>query len=129
MSEGEISSRIAKAAEILSCHICSTASRSSYPAAAPVAMGCAIVRNPKVFCSMSRVEPRRKLRDTARNPESIELRVTSLYVTHDQIEAMTLSDRMLLVMNSGIIEQVGTPKEVYERPARCSSPTSSAPGR
>ena len=45
-----------------------------------------------------------------------ELKVTSLYVTHDQIEAMTLSDRML-VMNSGIIEQVGSPKEVYERPA------------
>ena len=41
---------------------------------------------------------------------------TIIYVTHDQIEAMTLSDRML-VMNSGIIEQVGTPKEVYERPA------------
>jgi len=42
--------------------------------------------------------------------------VTALYVTHDQVEAMTLADRMI-VMNAGIAEQIGTPLEVYERPA------------
>jgi sn-glycerol 3-phosphate transport system ATP-binding protein len=44
------------------------------------------------------------------------LGVTSLYVTHDQVEAMTLADR-LMVMNAGVAEQVGTPMEVYHRPA------------
>ncbi|MGZ5186799.1 MAG: TOBE domain-containing protein, partial [Caldimonas sp.] len=45
-----------------------------------------------------------------------ELRTTSLFVTHDQVEAMTLAERML-VMNAGRIEQIGTPDEVYNRPA------------
>ncbi len=45
-----------------------------------------------------------------------QLGVTSLYVTHDQVEAMTLADRMV-VMNAGIAEQVGAPLEVYEKPA------------
>ena len=44
------------------------------------------------------------------------LGVTSLYVTHDQVEAMTLADRMV-VMNEGVAEQIGTPLDVYERPA------------
>ncbi|MCW5752368.1 MAG: TOBE domain-containing protein, partial [Alphaproteobacteria bacterium] len=44
------------------------------------------------------------------------LGVTSVYVTHDQVEAMTLADR-LIVMNAGVAEQIGAPKEVYERPA------------
>jgi sn-glycerol 3-phosphate transport system ATP-binding protein len=45
-----------------------------------------------------------------------ELAVTSVYVTHDQVEAMTLADR-LIVMNAGAAEQIGTPMDVYERPA------------
>ncbi len=45
-----------------------------------------------------------------------ELAVTSIYVTHDQVEAMTLADR-LIVMNGGVAEQIGTPMEVYDRPA------------
>jgi sn-glycerol 3-phosphate transport system ATP-binding protein len=52
-------------------------------------------------------------------------RTTSIYVTHDQVEAMTLADR-LVVMNGGVVEQIGTPMDVYERPATPSSPASSA---
>jgi sn-glycerol 3-phosphate transport system ATP-binding protein len=85
-----------------------------------VAMGRAIVREPKVFLfdeplsnldAKLRVEMRleiQKLHD--------ELGTTCLYVTHDQIEAMTLSDRML-VMNAGRVEHVGTPEQVYSAPA------------
>ena len=45
-----------------------------------------------------------------------ELAVTSIYVTHDQIEAMTMADR-LIVMNAGVADQIGTPMDVYDRPA------------
>ena len=45
-----------------------------------------------------------------------ELNVTTIYVTHDQIEAMTLADRVV-VMNAGIVQQVGTPTEIYDNPA------------
>ncbi|MGO8462869.1 sn-glycerol-3-phosphate ABC transporter ATP-binding protein UgpC, partial [Rhizobium ruizarguesonis] len=45
------------------------------------------------------------------------LKTTSIYVTHDQLEAMTLADRRV-VMNGGLVEQVGTPVAVYDRPAR-----------
>ena len=47
---------------------------------------------------------------------SHELQVTTIYVTHDQIEAMTLADRVV-VMNAGVVQQVGTPTEIYDRPA------------
>ena len=47
---------------------------------------------------------------------SHELKVTTIYVTHDQIEAMTLADR-IVVMNKGEIQQVGTPAEIYDKPA------------
>jgi multiple sugar transport system ATP-binding protein len=46
---------------------------------------------------------------------SHELQVTTIYVTHDQIEAMTLADRVV-VMNKGVVQQVGTPAEIYDRP-------------
>jgi len=122
MSESEINARIAKAAEILELsHLLERKPKQlSGGQRQRVAMGRAIVRNPKVFLfdeplsnldAKLRVDMRLEIQNLHR-----ELRVTSLYVTHDQIEAMTLSDRML-VMNSGLIEQVGTPKEVYERPA------------
>ena len=54
-----------------------------------------------------------------------EVGITFVYVTHDQEEAMTMSDR-IAVMNHGRIEQVGTPQEVYDGRQTCSSPTSSA---
>jgi sn-glycerol 3-phosphate transport system ATP-binding protein len=85
-----------------------------------VAMGRAIVREPKVFLfdePLSNLDA--KLR-VAMRLELLKLHrrlgTTSLYVTHDQVEAMTLAHRMI-VMNKGIPEQIGTPMEVFERPA------------
>lgn len=85
-----------------------------------VAMGRAIVRSPKAFLfdeplsnldAKLRVQMRLEIRNLQRR-----LATTSLYVTHDQLEAMTLADR-LVVMNAGEVEQIGAPMEVYERPA------------
>ena len=85
-----------------------------------VAMGRAIVRNPKVFLFD---EPLSNLDAKLRVQMRIEIkkvhqkvRTTTVYVTHDQIEAMTLADRVV-VMNNGLIEQVGTPNELYHNPA------------
>ncbi|OOY16610.1 sn-glycerol-3-phosphate ABC transporter ATP-binding protein UgpC [Thioclava sp. DLFJ4-1] len=84
-----------------------------------VAMGRAIVREPSVFLfdeplsnldAKLRVQMRVEIRELQR-----KLGVTALYVTHDQVEAMTMADRMI-VMNGGVAEQIGTPLEVYERP-------------
>ncbi|MDP1864841.1 MAG: sn-glycerol-3-phosphate ABC transporter ATP-binding protein UgpC [Bradyrhizobium sp.] len=85
-----------------------------------VAMGRAIVRNPKVFLFD---EPLSNLDAKLRVQMRIEIkkvhqkvRTTTVYVTHDQIEAMTLADRVV-VMNNGLIEQIGTPNELYHHPA------------
>jgi sn-glycerol 3-phosphate transport system ATP-binding protein len=84
-----------------------------------VAMGRAIVRKPQVFLfdeplsnldAKLRVQMRVEIKRLQRS-----LGVTSIYVTHDQVEAMTLSDK-LVVMSGGQIEQVGTPADVYRRP-------------
>ncbi|OQM76285.1 sn-glycerol-3-phosphate ABC transporter ATP-binding protein UgpC [Manganibacter manganicus] len=85
-----------------------------------VAMGRAIVRKPKVFLfdePLSNLDAklRGQMRVEIRNLQS-KLGVTSVYVTHDQLEAMTLAD-MLVVMNAGMVEQIGQPLDVYERPA------------
>ncbi|MCB8819610.1 sn-glycerol-3-phosphate import ATP-binding protein UgpC [Microvirga rosea] len=84
-----------------------------------VAMGRAIVRKPQVFLFD---EPLSNLDAKLRVQMRVEIKrlqralgVTSIYVTHDQVEAMTLSDQ-LVVMSGGQIEQVGTPSEVYRRP-------------
>ena len=85
-----------------------------------VAMGRAIVRQPQVFLfdePLSNLDA--KLRAATRleiQKLHAELGVTSLFVTHDQVEAMTLGQR-LLVMNAGRIEQIGTPEQVYGTPA------------
>ncbi|MDP3751325.1 MAG: sn-glycerol-3-phosphate import ATP-binding protein UgpC [Polaromonas sp.] len=85
-----------------------------------VAMGRAIVRQPQVFLfdeplsnldAKLRVQTRLEIQKLHR-----ELGITSLFVTHDQVEAMTLAQRMM-VMNAGRMEQFGTPAEVYNRPA------------
>ena len=85
-----------------------------------VAMGRAIVRQPQVFLfdeplsnldAKLRAQTRLEIQKLHR-----ELGITSLFVTHDQVEAMTLAQRML-VMNGGRVEQFGTPEEVYTRPA------------
>jgi sn-glycerol 3-phosphate transport system ATP-binding protein len=85
-----------------------------------VAMGRAIVRQPKAFLFD---EPLSNLDAKLRGQMRIEIKrlqrnlaTTSVYVTHDQLEAMTLADR-LVVMNAGRIEQVGAPLSLYERPA------------
>ena len=85
-----------------------------------VAMGRAIVRQPKVFLfdePLSNLDA--KLRAQTRleiQKLHQELGITSLFVTHDQVEAMTLAQRMI-VMNGGVMDQFGTPEEVYHRPA------------
>ncbi len=85
-----------------------------------VAMGRAIVREPAIFLFD---EPLSNLDAKLRVQMRLEIKqlqsslgVTSLYVTHDQVEAMTMADRMI-VMNKGLAEQIGTPLEVYENPA------------
>ena len=84
-----------------------------------VAMGRAMVRDPKVFLfdePLSNLDA--KLRVSMRGEiKKLHRRVstTSIYVTHDQVEAMTLADR-IVIMNEGNIEQIGTPDEVYSRP-------------
>jgi len=84
-----------------------------------VAMGRAIVREPQVFLFD---EPLSNLDAKLRAQTRIEIRklhaelgVTSLFVTHDQVEAMTLAQRMI-VMNKGVVEQIGSPESVYARP-------------
>ncbi|SDU84514.1 ABC transporter ATP-binding protein [Gordonia westfalica] len=85
-----------------------------------VAMGRAIVRRPKVFCMdepLSNLDA--KLRVSTRAQIAAmqrELGVTTLYVTHDQVEAMTMGHRVA-VLDSGVLQQVGTPREIYSRPA------------
>ena len=85
-----------------------------------VAMGRAIVRQPKVFLfdeplsnldAKLRAQTRLEIQKLHR-----ELGITSLFVTHDQVEAMTLANRMI-VLNGGVMAQFGTPEEVYNRPA------------
>ena len=85
-----------------------------------VAMGRAIVRDPAVFLfdeplsnldAKLRVQMRLEIKKLHR-----ELKATSVYVTHDQVEAMTMADK-LIVMNSGVAEQVGAPLDIYEYPA------------
>jgi sn-glycerol 3-phosphate transport system ATP-binding protein len=85
-----------------------------------VAMGRAIVRQPQVFLfdeplsnldAKLRAQTRLEIQKLHR-----ELGITSLFVTHDQVEAMTLAQRMI-VMNAGVMEQFGTPEEVYRTPA------------
>lgn len=85
-----------------------------------VAMGRAIVRNPKLFLFD---EPLSNLDAKLRNQMRVEIKklhkqlnATTIYVTHDQVEAMTLADR-IVIMRDGRIEQVGTPLEVYRKPA------------
>ncbi|MGN6551527.1 MAG: ABC transporter ATP-binding protein [Pararhizobium sp.] len=85
-----------------------------------VAMGRAIVRTPKAFLFD---EPLSNLDARLREQMRVEIKklhqdlgATSIYVTHDQIEAMTLADR-IVAMNAGAIQQIGSPRDLYERPA------------
>ncbi|SVA02234.1 uncharacterized protein METZ01_LOCUS55088 [marine metagenome] len=84
-----------------------------------VALARAIVREPTVFLMdepLSNLDAKLRVSTRAQIKNlQHELRVTTIYVTHDQVEAMTLADRVV-VMNAGVIQQIGTPKEIYNKP-------------
>jgi ABC-type sugar transport system ATPase subunit len=122
VAKAEIARRVQAAAQVLDIgHLLERRPRElSGGQRQRVAMGRAMVRDPKVFLfdeplsnldAKLRVQMRteiKRLRD--------RLRATTIYVTHDQVEAMTLADR-IVVMQGGLVQQVGTPEEIYERPA------------
>jgi sn-glycerol 3-phosphate transport system ATP-binding protein len=122
MSKAEIDNRVQKAAKTLELsHLLQRKPRQlSGGQRQRVAMGRAIVREPAVFLfdeplsnldAKLRVQMRLEIKKLQR-----QLGTTSIYVTHDQVEAMTLADR-LIVMNAGVAEQIGSPLEVYDHPA------------
>ena len=85
-----------------------------------VAMGRAIVRDPQVFLfdePLSNLDAKLRVAMRAEIKELHQrLKTTTVYVTHDQIEAMTMADK-IVVMHDGIVEQMGAPLELYDRPA------------
>jgi len=117
----ETDARVAKAAKILNLepYLARYPRELSGGQRQRVAMGRAIVRDPKVFLfdePLSNLDA--KLRVQMRSEIKAlhqRLKTTTVYVTHDQIEAMTMADR-IVVMRDGIIEQIGTPLELYDRP-------------
>ncbi|WP_412509265.1 ABC transporter ATP-binding protein [Roseovarius sp. SYSU LYC5161] len=122
ISKTEIAGKVAEAATLLnlSDHLDRKPSQLSGGQRQRVAMGRAIVRDPALFLFD---EPLSNLDAKLRHQMRIEIKalqrrlgVTSIYVTHDQVEAMTMADR-IIVMNAGRIEQIGTPAEVYHDPA------------
>ena len=119
--KSEIDARVAEAAKLLQLepYLDRRPRELSGGQRQRVAMGRAIVRRPSVFLfdeplsnldAKLRVQMRLEIKQLQR-----ELGVTSLYVTHDQVEAMTLADRMI-VMNAGVADQIGAPLEVYANP-------------
>jgi sn-glycerol 3-phosphate transport system ATP-binding protein len=122
MKEPEIDSRVKEAARILElgAMLDRKPRQLSGGQRQRVAMGRAIVRQPKVFLFD---EPLSNLDAKLRIAMRVEIRklqrrlsTTSIYVTHDQLEAMTLAD-ILVVMNGGQVEQIGNPLEIYQKPA------------
>ncbi|MBL4785189.1 MAG: sn-glycerol-3-phosphate import ATP-binding protein UgpC [Cohaesibacteraceae bacterium] len=118
----EIDTRVREAAAILEIeqYLDSKPKQLSGGQRQRVAMGRAIVRHPQVFLfdeplsnldAKLRVQMRMEIRKLQRS-----LKTTAVYVTHDQLEAMTLADQ-LVVLNAGLVEQMGAPIEVYEKPA------------
>ena len=122
LKRAEIDARVARAARML--HLEPLLARRPKALSGGqrqrVAMGRAIVRDPLVFLfdePLSNLDA--KLRSLVRaeiKALSQELRTTMIFVTHDQVEAMTMADR-LVVLQAGIVQQVGTPEQVYETPA------------
>src|SRR5215216_3195732 len=118
----EIARRVAEAARVLDLepYLQRRPGQLSGGQAQRVALGRALVRDPQVFLMdepLSNLDA--KLRTQTRGEiKRLQhaVRTTTVYVTHDQVEAMTMGDR-IAVMNDGVLEQVGTPEELYERPA------------
>jgi multiple sugar transport system ATP-binding protein len=118
----EIQTRVKRAADIL--HVAPYLSR--YPRQLSggqrqrVAMGRAIVRDPQVFLfdePLSNLDAQLRVQMRAEIKELHQrLKTTTVYVTHDQIEAMTMADR-IVVMRDGVVEQMGAPLDLYDRPA------------
>jgi multiple sugar transport system ATP-binding protein len=119
--KAEIATRVAEAARILglSDYLERYPRQLSGGQRQRVAMGRAIVRDPQVFLfdeplsnldAKLRVQMRGELKDI-----HARLNTTTIYVTHDQVEAMTMADK-IVVMRDGVVEQAGTPFEVYDRP-------------
>ncbi|ABD55036.1 ABC transporter ATP-binding protein [Jannaschia sp. CCS1] len=121
MDKAEVKKRVADAAEILGL----TPYLNRFPRALSggqrqrVAMGRAIVRDPQVFLfdeplsnldAKLRVQMRTEIREL-----HLRLKTTTIYVTHDQIEAMTMADK-IVVLNGGNVEQIGSPLDLYDRP-------------
>jgi len=122
MAEAEIKTRVSEAARILelSTMLERKPRQLSGGQRQRVAMGRAIVRQPKAFLFD---EPLSNLDAKLRIAMRVEIRklqrrlsTTSIYVTHDQLEAMTLAD-ILVVMNGGKVEQIGNPLDIYQKPA------------
>jgi sn-glycerol 3-phosphate transport system ATP-binding protein len=122
MAEDEIKTRVTEAARILelSTMLERKPRQLSGGQRQRVAMGRAIVRQPKAFLFD---EPLSNLDAKLRIAMRVEIRklqrrlnTTSIYVTHDQLEAMTLAD-ILVVMNGGMVEQIGNPLDIYQKPA------------
>ncbi|TKW75472.1 MAG: sn-glycerol-3-phosphate import ATP-binding protein UgpC, partial [Bradyrhizobium icense] len=122
MAEAEIKTRVEEAARILelSTMLERKPRQLSGGQRQRVAMGRAIVRQPKAFLFD---EPLSNLDAKLRIAMRVEIRklqrrlsTTSIYVTHDQLEAMTLAD-ILVVMNGGVVEQIGNPLDIYQKPA------------
>jgi sn-glycerol 3-phosphate transport system ATP-binding protein len=122
MSEADIKTRVGEAARILElgAMLDRKPRQLSGGQRQRVAMGRAIVRQPKVFLFD---EPLSNLDAKLRIAMRVEIRklqrrlsTTSIYVTHDQLEAMTLAD-ILVVMNGGQVEQIGNPLDIYQKPA------------
>jgi sn-glycerol 3-phosphate transport system ATP-binding protein len=122
LAKGEIEARVREAAQILEIEalLARKPKQLSGGQRQRVAMGRAIVRHPKVFLfdeplsnldAKLRIAMRVEIRKLQRR-----LKTTAVYVTHDQLEAMTLAD-LLVVMNGGVVEQIGAPLEVYQKPA------------
>ena len=122
ISRAEIEQRVGSAARILELSelLARKPRQLSGGQRQRVAMGRAIVRKPKVFLfdePLSNLDARLRAQTRLEMRRlHLELGTTTLFVTHDQVEAMTLAQRMM-VMNAGVVEQIGTPESVYARPA------------
>jgi multiple sugar transport system ATP-binding protein len=120
--KSEINAKVNRAAEILGL----TPLLDRYPRQLSggqrqrVAMGRAIVRDPQVFLfdePLSNLDAKLRVQMRAEIKELHQrLKTTTIYVTHDQIEAMTMADK-IVVMHDGIVEQAGAPLDLYDRPA------------
>ena len=122
MPKAEIEARVRRAAEILdiSPYLSRYPRQLSGGQRQRVAMGRAIVREPQVFLfdePLSNLDAKLRVQMRAEIKELHQrLKTTTIYVTHDQVEAMTMADR-IVVMRDGVVEQAGLPLDLYDRPA------------